>query len=81
MNYQTRVKTREWFRDNALACIADAESGKIKLASHYSLEQYRADMQARAAAAVAGEYDNSFTFRQRAEWIEGKPARALLPNY
>lgn len=81
MKTKLRQKTREWFRDNALACIAEVETGNVRLPSHYPLERYRADCEAKARAAMAGEYDHSFAFRQRAEWIEGKPSRALLPKY
>jgi len=78
---EVRQATREWFRDNARACVAEVESGAVKLGSHYSLEQYRADMAEREAQAMRGDYDRSFAFQQRAKWIAGEPCAPLLPMY
>ena len=81
MNDKIRQQTREWFRDNALACTAEVESGAVKLASHYPLELYRARNLVRAEEAMRGDYDHSFAFQQRAQWIAGIDAPALLPMY
>lgn len=75
---ELRQATREWFRDNALACIAEAESGEVRV---NDLDEYRAWRLRCADEAMAGEYDRSLTFLQRASWIAGEPSVPLLPMY
>lgn len=79
MKPETIQRTREYFRDNALACIAEVESGAVILPSHTSLESYAAWRRAEAEEAMRGDWDNSFTFRQMAEYLETGVCRALLP--
>ena len=79
MKPETVQRTREHFRDNALACIAEVESGAVVLPSHTSLESYRAWRLAEAAEAMSGAWDHTFTFRQMAEYLETGVCRALLP--
>jgi hypothetical protein len=76
---ETIQATRQWFADNADACVREAEDGTAPLASHYPLEQYRANKAADKAAALAGEYDHTFTFLQRAYFIQTGESVALLP--
>lgn len=79
MTPETIQKTREYFHDNALACIAEVESGAVILPSHTSFESYAASCRRRAEAWMRGDNDHSFTFRQMAEYIETGTMRALLP--
>ena len=79
MNDSIRQQTREYFHDNALACIAEVDSGAVKLASHYPVERYRAERLADAADYLAGRWDHTFTFQQRAKWIETGTMTALFP--
>ena len=76
MNAETRQKTREWFRDNAFACIAEAESGVVKV---NDLPKYKRQQAQRADGAMRGDYDHTFAFLQRAHFIETGECRALLP--
>lgn len=64
---ETIQKTRQWFADNALGCIEDALSGLVKVNDlpRYVEQQYR-----RAADSLAGEFDHTRTFAQRALYIE-----------
>lgn len=70
---------RQWFADNADACVREAEDGTAPLASHYPIELYRENMAARKASALAGEFDHTFTFMQRAHYMQTGECVALLP--
>lgn len=70
---------RQWFADNADACVRGAEDGTAPLASHYPLELYRNKMAERKASALAGEFDHNFAFMQRAYYIQTGESVALLP--
>lgn len=73
------IACRKWFADNADACIREAEDGTAPLASHYPIELYREKMVERKEAALAGEFDHTFTFIQRAHYIQTGECIALLP--
>ena len=70
---------RQWFADNADACVREAEDGTAPLASHYPIELYREKMAARKASALAGEFDHTFAFMQRAHYMQTGECVALLP--
>lgn len=67
---------RQWFHDNALACIAEVESGEVKV---NDLEKFRAWKTESAADALAGKYDHTLAFLQRAHFIQTGECVALLP--
>lgn len=73
------IACRQWFADNADACIREAEDGTAPLASHYPVELYREKMAERKEAALAGEFDYTFTFMQRAQYMQTGECAALLP--
>jgi hypothetical protein len=68
-------KTREWFRDNALACIQDAESGITPV---NDLDSYRVTQTEFATEVMRGDYDGSFAFRQLATYFATGESRPLL---
>ena len=70
---------RQWFADNADACVREAEDGTAPLASHYPIELYREKMAERKEAALAGKFDHTFTFMQRAHYMQTGECVALLP--
>ena len=76
---ETILKTRQHFADNAEGCIAEVLSGKVKLPSHVVNEQYFERQRERAVEFLNGEHDFSFTFMQRAYWIQTGKMVALLP--
>lgn len=76
MTDATRLATRQHFHDIDMACIAEAESGAVYV---NDLDDYRAWCLQRAADALAGKIDHTFTFQQRAYWIETGECVALLP--
>lgn len=67
---------RQWFADNALACIAEAREGAVKVNDP---EAYYLECRQRHEDALAGKYDHTFTFVQRAHFIQTGEMRALLP--
>tara|TARA_R110000744_G_C19371770_1_gene563260 strand:+ start:85843 stop:86082 length:240 start_codon:yes stop_codon:yes gene_type:complete len=73
---QTILDCRQWFADNADACIEDAVSGKVFV---NDLNKYTQDMIKRKCEALAGDYDHTFTFLQRATWMQTGECHALLP--
>ena len=73
------IACRQWFIDNSDACVREAEDGTAPLASHYPIELYREKMAERKEAALAGEFDHTFTFMQRAHYMQTGECVALLP--
>ncbi len=73
---ETIKATRQWFADNALACIAEVESGEVRVNDR---ERYFAWRMQCHADALAGRYDHSLTFLQRATYIQSGVCHALLP--
>lgn len=71
-------KCRQWFADNADGCVREAEDGTAPLANHYPLELYRAEKTEDKRKSLAGEYDHTFTFLQRAYYIQTGECVALL---
>lgn len=69
---------RQWFADNASNCIEEVELGLVSLPDHVDFEGYKDCMNDRVRAAFAGEYDNTFTFMQRAYYIQTGESVALL---
>lgn len=59
-------RTREHFADIARGCIADAESGDVWVRD---LDEYREWQLEMICDGLAGKYDHTFTFRQRAQWL------------
>ena len=67
---------RQWFADNALACIAEVKSGAVRVNDP---EVYFAQCLRRHDVALAGKSDHTFALRQRAWLIQTGECRALLP--
>lgn len=67
---------RQWFADNALACITEVESGAVRVndpARYFTLQRES------HADALAGKFDHTLTFQQRAYFIQTGECIALLP--
>lgn len=67
---------RQWFAENALACIAEVKSGAVRVNDP---EKYFVQCMRRHDDALAGRSDHTFTFRQRAHYIQTGECPALLP--
>lgn len=71
---ETIQTTRQWFADNAQACIDEAVSGAIKV---NNLVGYIADQQVKIDEYLSGVWDHTFTFLQRAHYIQTGESVAL----
>jgi hypothetical protein len=69
-------KTRKWFHDNSIACIEEAESGKVYV---NNLEEYATWRNREAKEYMEGCHDHTVTFLQRAYYIQTGESVALLP--
>lgn len=75
LNQKAIQAARQWCADNATACIAEAQSGEVFV---NDLPSYIDWQNKRAADALAGKFDSSFTLRQRAHFIQTGECVALL---
>jgi hypothetical protein len=69
------LAARRWFAENALACIAEVESGRVHVndpASYFVWRRQQHD------EALAGAYDHTLTFLQRAHHIQTGECVPLL---
>lgn len=72
---ETIQKTREWFANNARECIEEVRSGKVKVNDP---EAYFTWCEERAKSALNGGIDHTFTFLQRAYFIQTGKSIPLL---
>ena len=75
LNLETIEKTRLWFYDNAFDCIEEVTTGKVKV---NNLKEYIDWQKQRAEQALTGDFDYTFTFMQRAYFIQTGKDVALL---
>jgi hypothetical protein len=75
----TILKTRQWFVENQQACIDGALNGTLGLASHVDITAYAKQCRQYQFAIIRGEWDHTFTFQQRAVYIQTGECHALLP--
>ena len=73
---ETIQSTRQWFADNAQACIDEAVSGDVKV---NDLIGYIERQEQRIDECLSGVWDQTFTFLQRAYYIQTGESVALLP--
>jgi uncharacterized short protein YbdD (DUF466 family) len=66
---------RQFFADNANACIADAVSGAVKV---NNLDKYVSHQRKAHDDALSGVYDHTFAARQRAYFIQTGHSVALF---
>ncbi|OME55423.1 hypothetical protein BSK59_13170 [Paenibacillus odorifer] len=69
-------KAREWFADNAQACIDEVLNGEVKVNDQDSYIKWR---QENINDALKGRYDHTLSFLQRAHTIQTGECIALLP--
>ena len=72
------LKTRKFFSDNCLACIEDVKSGKSKI--YCDKEDYYEREERNSKDYLNGVNDYTFTFLQRAYYIQTGKCVALFPN-
>jgi hypothetical protein len=72
---ETIQKTREWFSNNAIACIEEVKSGKV----YVNDEEYYFEWRNREAKEyLEGIHDHTVMFLQRAYFIQTGESVALL---
>lgn len=64
---ETIQKTRQWFSNNAIACIEEAKSGKVYV---NDLDYYTKLNEKKAKEYLEGNHQITFTFLQRAYFIQ-----------
>lgn len=64
---ETILKTRQWYADNAQACIDEAVSGKVRV---NGLSEYIEWRRQGAADTLAGKLDHTFAFIQIAYYLQ-----------
>lgn len=73
---ETIIQTRQHFADIAQGCIDEATSGEVKV---NNLQSYIEWQQESIKNALSGKNDFTFTFMQRAYWLQTGEMIALLP--
>ncbi|GAA0347403.1 hypothetical protein GCM10008931_43360 [Oceanobacillus oncorhynchi subsp. oncorhynchi] len=72
----TIQETRQWFHDNALACIREVEEGKVFVNNR----EHYIDLQRKSAREyIKGKHDHILAFLQRAHYIQTGESVALMP--
>jgi hypothetical protein len=69
-------KTRKWFSDNAIACIEEVKSGKVRVNDEEFYFNWR---NKEAKEFMEGKHDFTVTFLQRAYFIQTGESVGLLP--
>jgi hypothetical protein len=64
---QTIIATRQHFADIHSSCIEKARAGEFQV---NDLGRYVEWQERSRVASLAGDYDHTFTFQQRAWWIQ-----------
>ena len=70
---------RQWFIDNQQACISGALDGTLGLASHVNVLSYITKCTEKQTDIAHGKWDKTFTFMQRADYIQTGESVDLLP--
>jgi DNA-binding transcriptional regulator YdaS (Cro superfamily) len=73
---QSMQQAREWFAANAQTCIDDAVAGLVLV---NDIRTYIKWQQILKDDTLAGSYDHTLTFLQKAYWIQTGECVALLP--
>lgn len=72
---QTILATRQHFAEICDRCVEQAISGKVRV---NDLDKYIQCENRQKARFLAGDSDNTFTFQQRAVWLQTGVCHALL---
>ena len=74
---QAIITTRQWFADNAQACIDEAISGQLKVNNLTSYIVYQTQ---RIQDSLAGKWDHTLAFQQRVVYVQTGVCHAILPK-
>lgn len=73
---QAVIAARQWFADNAQACIDEAISGQVRV---NNLTSYVVDQTQRIQDCLAGKWDHTLAFQQRVVYVQTGVCYAILP--
>lgn len=73
---QAIITTRQWFADNAQACINEAVSGVVRV---NDLQAYNKQQEQRITEYLAGKWDHTLAFQQRLFCTQTGRGYAILP--
>lgn len=73
---QAVITTRQWFADNAQACIDEAISGQLRV---NDLTKYVQDQTQRIHDSLNGKWDHTVAFQQRVVYVQTGVCHAILP--
>lgn len=76
LTQETIFNTRQWFADNAQTCIDQAVSVEVKV---NNLDGYIESKETYIEECLSGVWDHTFTFQQRAIYIQTGVCSPLLP--
>lgn len=73
---QAIITTRQWFADNAQACIDEAVSGQVRV---NNLTSYIADQTQCIQDSLSGKWDHTLAFQQRVLYVQTGKCYPILP--
>lgn len=73
---QAIITARQWFADNAQACIDEAVSGQLRV---NDLTKYVKDQTQRIKDSLDGKWDHTLAFQQRVVYVQTGVCHAILP--
>lgn len=79
ITHHSIIATRQHFADISQHQIDEALDGTYPPASHVNIGDYIAMLEQEKVADLRGANDHTFTFAQRAYWIQTGESVALLP--
>ena len=71
----TVLKARLWYAQNALDCIDEAVTGKVKVEDIKKVVKYNIE---RCHSVLAGSFDHTLAFKQKVHYIENGESVAIL---
>ena len=76
---ESTIAARQWCADNCHACIDEVLNGDVILPSHTAPLDYFAWQKSQSMKSLAGEYDHTLGFMQKAHYLQTGESVALLP--
>lgn len=74
---ETIYATRQWYADNAQACIDEAVSGRVRV---NDLDKYIIEQTGKVEEYLIGRWDHTLAFQQKAVFIQTGECHPILPK-
>lgn len=75
---ETIYATRQWYADNAVACIDEAVSGRVRV---NDLDKYIIEQTGKVGEYLTGKWDHTLAFQQMAVVIQTGECHPILPKW